>query len=236
MCTGDFLYVNFQLLRSYTMRTFTRLVGIAFLLFISFVSAAQAEETPAAQKAYTCEPSKEEPNLRKVCTDKSVQTYLLENFFQPVGNNPELADVICDWSLSISPKGFFSNGPNYGTICQNKSDNYRILIGWDGNAKYVTTIQELGNMQLYLRGKDDAGRLKCSESDIYKKIQNAVAAGSCTMTITDGQNKGDSISSVIVFLKPEKASGRRFYIAVMNINKSTSVSDIESFMLKGTLP
>jgi hypothetical protein len=213
------------------MRSFTRFINFLFFACITSTVCAQAQETQPIEKTYTCDVSKDEP-FRKICTDRSAKTYLLENFFQEVPLSKELSDVVCDWNLPITPKGVFSQGPNYGVVCQNQNMTHRVLIGWDGNSRLRLTMQQLGNMQLVLRGKGEESHQSCKESHIHKSIKNALTSGSCVATITTGDEKGLKISSTIVFLEPEKSSKRRFFVKVMNITKPTSTEDTESYALK----
>ena len=198
-----------------------KMLLIALTIF-SVVTHAQTNENK-------CVTAENEP-LRKICTDKSVQSYLLQNFQQTVSNIPELADVVCKWELPVTPpRGLFANGPTNSITCENNDLTHRILIGWAGDEKYMKTNAALGNTQLFLRGKNEDGRLFCVETKNFSKIANAVTGAKCTMTTKFSDEK---ISSAVVYMKNPAINDRKLFIAVMNITGKTSEDELETFLLK----
>ncbi len=204
--------------------------GFAFIFCAILFNIAYSQETQVIQAITaqdTCKTAELEP-AKKICTDRSVHTYLRENFQQVVGQNPELAGVTCNWDLPITPpKGIFSQEPKYRITCENQNLMNKVLVGWIGDLKFMQSNIVLGNHLLYLRGKKEDAKINCNESRSYSNITNAVMGSNCTLTISPS---GQSVSFSVVYTKNQTVTDRKLFVAVMSVEPQKT-EDLERYLL-----
>ncbi len=204
---------------------------VTILLSAEIVLAQAKIETTPQSASYTCEVDPKEP-LRKVCTDRSVQTYLRENFQQIVGKNTELDGVECDWRKSITPQiGSFGPISGRSFVCEDTSQTHRLLVGWASAEKFLETLRNIGNEQLRLNGAE-TGRQDCKANGEHKKFANAIASTSCTMKTDTGK----LIFSEIIFLQQPSEKNKRIFIAFMDTKSGSSGKDVSDFLYRAIAP
>ena len=201
------------------------ILTLALLSFSLHVKAQATQESGA----YTCTKDQQEPS-RKVCSDKSAQTYLKENFYQTVKATHELAEAECNWALPITA-GAALNTNKFGVTCESKNLVNKLVAGWAAaDKKYMEVMKGLGDSQLLWRGKMETGNLSCVESQEYKKVPNGVFGMRCVMTVASG----DKLFSSIIFTQPSNVKHRRFFIGVLNVSQVSTPQDVEDFLVKVT--
>ena len=204
-------------------------------------SMAFAQTTDAASpKSYTCEHNKNEP-AKRICTNRSAQIYLLENFDVEIGKNLDLAGVTCNWEATIAPKGKAGTDVlSSGIVCENDDPKNKLIVGWSSNEKILQLMKHLGDYQLLLQGKHSPGTLSCKGNDTIKykilnKVRDVFGYNGCTMKT----RSGDTLYMSNVIFQPLSlmtSTGQRVFITVMNTKESTSENDVEEYLLKTLLP